>query len=174
MKRTPGVLPRGVAVCALGGRVGALVILVVVGENWRPVRRERRRRIVWLRQRIVRVTRAGRECQVRPKVPRTRRRRWDDIILNGGRASRIQRGVEKRMRTNKVVSAGRVVADVALDWVERYSVRRRKGSSRTSQRSVKVWSVARISSRVLRCWAEDSARLRFWGVGVQIVLERGL
>ena len=48
-----------------------------------------------------------------------------------------------------VVSAGRVVADVAVRCVERKSVRDRKGSSNMLQRVVKVRSVSTISSRLL-------------------------
>lgn len=49
----------------------------------------------------------------------------------------------------RVVTAGRVVADVAVRWVERKSVRAKKGSRRILQRVVKIRRVSTISSRLL-------------------------
>jgi hypothetical protein len=59
------------------------------------------------------------------------------------------------------VNAGLVVADVAVLWVERKSVRRRKGSNSMLQREVNSLNVSTISSKLL-WWAmllSDSSRL---------------
>jgi hypothetical protein len=42
-----------------------------------------------------------------------------------------------------------VVAEVAVLWVERKSVKRRNGSSRMLQRDVKSFKLSTISSRLL-------------------------
>lgn len=55
------------------------------------------------------------------------------------------------MRMNKTVRAGRVVADVAVLWVERKSVRRRKGSKRMLHREVNSFRPSTISSKLLWC-----------------------
>jgi hypothetical protein len=47
-------------------------------------------------------------------------------------------GVMASNRMNMDVNAGRVVAEVAVVCVLKYSVRRRNGSSRTSQRLVNI------------------------------------
>jgi len=62
---------------------------------------------------------------------------------------------------NKTVRAGRVVAEVAVLWVERKSVKRKKGSSRMLQREVNNFKLSTISSRLL-WWVllpSDSIRL---------------
>lgn len=65
------------------------------------------------------------------------------------------------MRINRTVSAGRVVAEVAVLWVERKSVNRRNGSRRILQRDVKSFRLSTISSRLLWCLIllSDSTRL---------------
>lgn len=60
-------------------------------------------------------------------------------------------GVTRRIRMNRVVNAGRVVADVGVLCVERKSVRRRKGSRRRLQRLVNSRNVSTISSSDLCC-----------------------
>lgn len=55
------------------------------------------------------------------------------------------------MRNNSVVSAGLVVADVAVRWVERKSVSCRRGSNSTLHLDVKTFRVSTISSRVFWC-----------------------
>jgi hypothetical protein len=151
-----------------GGRGGADVMFV---GRLRPVRREIAERTARLRQRIVRLTRAGRECQVKIIVPRTKTRRLVVMIRSGGSVSAIQMGVNAKIRINSVVNAGLVVADVALDWVERYSVNPKKGSKITSQRPVKLCSVSSISSRLFRC--SESARFLFLSTPLQRVLDNG-
>lgn len=77
----------------------------------------------------------------------------------------IQSGRTKRMRMNRTVRAGRVVADVAVRCVERKSVSRRKGSRRMLQREVNSFKSSTISSKLLWCLMllSDSARLcPFW------------
>lgn len=61
----------------------------------------------------------------------------------------IQSGRTNSIRTKSRVSAGRVVADVAVLCVERKSVRRRNGSSRMLHREVSNFSVSTISSKLL-------------------------
>ena len=63
--------------------------------------------------------------------------------------SRIHRGVTRRMRTNRVVNAGRVVAEVAVRCVDKKSVRSRKGSRSKLQRLVNCRRVSTISSKLL-------------------------
>jgi hypothetical protein len=74
---------------------------------------------------------------------------------------RIHIGRTNRMRMNKTVRAGRVVAEVAVLCVERKSVRRRNGSSRILQRDVNSFRLSTISSKLLWCLISlsDSARL---------------
>ena len=79
--------------------------------------------------------------------------------------SKSHKGVSIKMRINSVVNAGRVVAEVGVRWVERKSVRRRKGSSRRLQRVVNSRSVSTISSRVLWCFNVDSEASRLWPLG---------
>jgi hypothetical protein len=66
----------------------------------------------------------------------------------GGSVRVNQTGVSRSMRTKSVVSAGRVVADVAVCWVERKSVKEIIGSSRTLHREVNTFSVSTISSKL--------------------------
>ncbi len=140
-----------------GGRGGGVSLLLVEEPDGaagscpkeRPVIKELTRRTVKDRQRMTRDTRAGRLCHVRAMVPKVRMIRREVRMYNGGRVRTIQRGVTKRIRMKSVVSAGRVVADVAVRCVERKSVSNRKGSSNMLQRSVKLRSVSTISSRLL-------------------------
>jgi hypothetical protein len=73
----------------------------------------------------------------------------------------IHIGKTNRIRINKVVRAGRVVADVAVLWVDRKSVNRRKGSSKMLHREVNSFRVSTMSSKLLWCLMllSDSARL---------------
>lgn len=64
---------------------------------------------------------------------------------------RIHNGMASRIRMKSMVSAGRVVADVAVRCVERKSVKRRKGSRRILQREVKSLRLSTISSKLLWC-----------------------
>ena len=63
----------------------------------------------------------------------------------------IQSGRTNSMRMNSTVSAGRVVADVAVRCVERKSVNCRNGSSSMLQRDVNSLRSSTISSRLLWC-----------------------
>jgi len=119
------------------------------GVSSRPVISDRLRRIVRERHSIVREIRAGRECHVRPMLPRTSMIRLVVIIYNGGSVSRNQKGVNSISRINSVISAGLVVAEVAVRCVERKSVSRIRGSRRILQREVKRLMVSTISSRDL-------------------------
>lgn len=77
----------------------------------------------------------------------------------------IHIGRTKSMRTNSSVSAGLVVADVAVLWVERKSVSRKNGSRRMLQREVNSLRLSTISSKLLWCLMlfSDSALLwPFW------------
>jgi hypothetical protein len=103
------------------------------------------------RQRMVRVTRAGLECQLNITVPRKRMTRFVVMIYRGGRVRRIQTGVTSNIRINRVVSAGRVVAEVAVRCVDRKSVNLKNGSSKMLHLDVKSFSVSTISSRLLCC-----------------------
>lgn len=114
----------------------------------RPVMRARERRTNLDRQRMMRVTRAGRECQLRIIVPQARTMRLVVNKRTGGRVSSIQNGVRNRMRMNNVVSAGLVVADVAVRWVERKSVNAMKGSSRMLHLEVNSFIESTMSSKV--------------------------
>jgi hypothetical protein len=173
VKVMPGLLaaPAFLAASASWGRGGRGGADVMVVGRFRPVRREIAERTARLRERIVRLTRAGRECQVNIIVPRTRARRLVVMIRSGGSVSAIQIGVKARILMKSVVNAGLVVADVALDWVERYSVNLKKGSRMTSHRPVKLCSVSNISSRLFRC--SESARFRFLSTPLHTVLDNG-
>lgn len=70
------------------------------------------------------------------------------MMRRGGKVKAIQIGVTARIRTNRVVSAGRVVALVAVRCVDKKSVISRSGSSRILQRDVNSLRVSTISSRV--------------------------
>lgn len=131
-----------------GGSFGALFGV----PNSSPVMVLHIRRTVSERQRMVRLIRAGRECQESTTVPKTKMIRFVVMIWRGGRVRAHQAGEASIMRINRVVRAGWVVADVAVCWVERKSVMRRKGSRRMLHLVVNVWRVARISSRDLRCF----------------------
>ena len=145
--------------CAVGGLVRAVEDgfpslddeLSVGSEpgNDKPVIAAEIRRIRRLLQRRVRKTRAGRECHVRLMVPMTRMTRLEVIIRKGGRVKRIHSGVTIRIRMKRFVSAGRVVAVVAVTWVERNSVSDSHGSSKILQREVKSFSSSMISSKLL-------------------------
>jgi hypothetical protein len=71
-----------------------------------------------------------------------------------------QSGVIRRIRMKRVVRAGRVVAVVGVVWVERKSVRVRKGDSRMLKREVRRVRSSRISSRDL--WLADVEEERLW------------
>jgi hypothetical protein len=66
----------------------------------------------------------------------------------GGKVKAIQTGVTKRIRKKSVVSAGLVVAEVAVLWVDKKSVSSRNGSNIILQRVVKVLIVSTISSKL--------------------------
>ncbi len=114
-----------------------------------PVRKEAARRRKRDRQRMTRETRAGRECHVSMIVPKVRIMRRGVSIWMLGIVSRSHSGVIKRIRMKSVVNAGRVVAEVGVRWVERKSVRRRKGSRRRLHLVVNSRRVSTISSRDL-------------------------
>jgi hypothetical protein len=82
-------------------------------------------------------------------------------MYNGGRVRTIHSGSTKSIRMNNTVSAGRVVAEVAVLWVERKSVNRRNGSSRILHRDVKSFKLSTISSKLLWWFVllSDSVRL---------------
>lgn len=69
--------------------------------------------------------------------------------------SAIQIGVTQRMRMNRAVSAGRVVAEVGLVCVDRKSVMARNGPRRMLHLAVNSLSVSTISSRLLLCRADS-------------------
>lgn len=117
----------------------------------RPVISAARRRRNKERHRRTRVTRAGRECQVRIVVPVKRMTRRGVIIYNGGSVRRIQIGETRSILMKRVVNAGRVVAEVGVRCVERKSVIARNGSSRILQRDVNSDRVSTISSKDLCC-----------------------
>ncbi len=60
----------------------------------------------------------------------------------------IQKGVTNRIRMKRLVSAGLVVADVAVVCVERKSVSCRQGSSKTLHLVVRTVNVSTISSKL--------------------------
>lgn len=101
------------------------------------------------RQRIVRETFAGRECQDRRRVPRNSTIRRGVMRLAGYTASTNHAGVTRRMRMNSAVSAGRVVAAVAEVGVERIFSSVRHGEKNNSMRALSVFRVCRISSSVV-------------------------
>lgn len=74
----------------------------------------------------------------------------------------IQIGVINRIRMNKVVKAGLVLAEVAVLWVERKSVICRNGSSRTLHRVVNVDKLSTISSRLFWCFILLSDTFLLW------------
>ena len=148
------------------------------GEKDRPVKSVTVLRTVWLRQRIVRQTRAGLLCQLNPNVPTTRTTSRVLTTRNGDNVRASHRGVRARILRKSVVSAGRVLAEVAVVCVLKYSVNVTKGSRRISQFSVNVYRVCRISSRDLRCGGCEPARFLEFLLVVLVsdhtVLERGL
>jgi len=73
------------------------------------------------------------------------------INRSGGSVKAYQNGEAKNIRTNAIVNAGRVVAEVAVCGVERKSVNSKNGASKMLQRPVKACRVETISSRDLRC-----------------------
>ena len=77
----------------------------------------------------------------------------------------IQRGRTNKIRIKRRVSAGRVVADVAVRCVERKSVRRRKGSSRMLHLEVNSFSASTISSKLLWCFRLLSEIALEWPLG---------
>lgn len=70
------------------------------------------------------------------------------MICRGGNVNKIQIGVMNKIRINRVVSAGLVVADVAVRCVDRKSVMSKNGSSKTLHREVRAVNVSTISSRL--------------------------
>jgi hypothetical protein len=126
VKRTPVdpglrfVLRDLVAVFAVpSGDAGVLVVLGALdfggtGPKVRPVILEQILRTVDERQSIVRDIRAGRECQVRRRVPAVSTTRCVVMIRNGGAVRPIQNGVMRTIRRKRLVKAGLVVADVAV------------------------------------------------------------
>lgn len=115
----------------------------------RPVSMEHVCRTKRDRQSMTRETLAGRECQESIRVPVTRMNRFEVIMYSGGNVSRYHTGVRSRMRMRSTVSAGRVVALVAVRCMDKKSVRRRKGSRRILQRDVNSFIVSTISSKLL-------------------------
>ena len=83
-------------------------------SNFKPVMTAHMRRTKDERQRIVLDTRAGLECHVKNMVPVTRQIRFVVIMRIGGNVRRIHNGVTRIIRRKRVVSAGLVVADVAV------------------------------------------------------------
>lgn len=80
----------------------------------RPVIMVQISRTVFERQRMVRLIRAGRECQDKKTVPPNRTILFVVMIRRGGRVNAHHTGHVSMMRINRVVSAGCVVADVAV------------------------------------------------------------
>lgn len=80
----------------------------------RPVMIVQISRTVLERQRMVRLIRAGRECQDRNMVPPNRMIRFVVIMRSGGRVKAHHTGHVSMIRMNRVVRAGCVVADVAV------------------------------------------------------------
>lgn len=62
-----------------------------------------------------------------------------------------QMGVIARSRMKRAVRAGEVVEDVAVIWVDRKSVRARKGARRRLERWFRVVRVCKMESRDLWC-----------------------
>jgi len=127
------------------------------------------------RQRMVRLMRAGRECQDMRMVPKTRMIRFVVIMRRGGRVRAHHRGEVSMMRIKRVVRAGCVVAEVAVCCVDKKSVKRSRGSSRILHRVVKVCRVDNISSNDLRCLipSDGSLLCPFFFSPVQPVEDRG-
>ena len=141
-----------------------LEILLCAGvENCKPVRVLKIRRTVRERHKIERLMRAGRECHESMSVPATSIVLLVVIRESGGKVNPNQIGVASEMRTKRVVRAGLVVAEVAVRWMDRKSVRRSIGSRRMLHRVVKVCRAAKISSRDLRCLTCTLA-CSFWSV----------
>lgn len=101
------------------------------------------------RQRMVRETLAGREWKVRRRVPMKRVILRGVISCTGYTLSASQSGVTSRIRINRAVSAGRVVAFVALFGVESKFSRVKHGLKNSSILAFNVFRVARISSSVV-------------------------
>lgn len=114
----------------------------------KPVVSETARRMVNDRHKIARDTRAGLECHDNIRVPTVKITRRVVMTRSGGIVMRIQNGETNKIRMNRVVSAGRVVADVAVCWVERKSVSARKGSSKVLHLDVKMVRISTISSKL--------------------------
>ena len=70
------------------------------------------------------------------------------MILRGGNVNKTQIGVINKMRINRVVRAGLVLADVAVRCVDRKSVICKNGSSKTLHREARTVNVSTISSRL--------------------------
>lgn len=132
-----------------GGKAGLEVSVSTDAARSNPVSTEHVRRRKRDRQSIMRTTRAGRECQESITVPRTKTTRFEVMIYSGGSVRTYQTGVSSNIRISRTVKAGRVVADVAVRWIDRKSVRRRKGSSKMLQRDVNSFMVSTISSKLL-------------------------
>jgi hypothetical protein len=104
-----GVLP------LRGGRAGLPLLVLNAGSaTSSPVIIAVLLRTSLERQSIVRVTRAGLECQLSTTVPKKRMIRLVVRRYRGGRVSNIHTGVTSNMRMKRVVRAGLVVADVAV------------------------------------------------------------
>lgn len=110
------------------------------------------RRTVSDRQRIVRETLAGRECQLSAKVPSVRTTLLVVMMRIGGKESVIQKGVTSNIRMKRLVSAGLVVAEVAVRCVDRKSVSCKQGSSIMLHLVVRIDRVSTISSKVFWCF----------------------
>lgn len=126
----------------------------------KPVIVLRIKRILRDRQRIERLIRAGLECHVSMIVPAARTTRVVVMMRRGGSVKPIHTGEAKRIRMNSVVSAGLVVAEVAVCWVDKKSVNRSIGSMRMLHLVVNVCRVATISSRDFRCLTSTSEGFR--------------
>ena len=105
---------------------------------------------------MAREIRAGRECQLRNSVPTAKITRRVVIIWINGRARRVHTGVTRRMRKNKEVRAGLVVADVGVLCVDKKSVNCSRGSRSTLHLDVNTFNVSTISSRLFWCLIEPS------------------
>lgn len=116
-------------------------------------------RTVSERQRIVRETLAGRECQLSARVPNVKTTRLVVITPIGGRAKIVQKGETNRIRMKRLVNAGLVVADVAVLWVDKKSVSCRSGSSMMLHLIVRLDNVSTISSRLFWCFVFPSENL---------------
>ncbi len=99
------------------GRGGGFSVLIEgdgEARRDRPVRVEKTRRISKERQSMMRDTRAGPECQDRASVPNVSTTRCVVMRRSGGKVRRYHTGVSSKMRMKRLVSAGRVVAEVAV------------------------------------------------------------